>query len=324
MARALRIEYPGAFYHVISRGNAGDPIYKTRRDREKFVEYLATAVERFGIRIHTYCLMTDHYQLLLETPEPNLSRAIQWLNVSYAIYFNYKRNRRGHLFYGRYKSIVVDADGYLKHLSRYIHLNPLRAKMVKVAAEYEWSSYPAFIGKIAAPEWLSVSSLLGQFGGGHKSAQRKYRQFVEGVDIKTLENPANEIVSGLILGDDAFVQWIKTSFLSDRSSDPDLPQLRQLKPRCSLERLIDIVADAFGSTKEQILEKGRKNNLARDMAIYFSKAYSGKSGIEIAHRFGLRSGSAVTMRYKKAKKAIDGRAGLEQKLRLVKQRIMNN
>ena len=322
MARPLRIEYPGAFYHVISRGNAGDPIYKTRQEREKFIEYLAAAVERFGIRIHTYCLMTNHYHLLLETPEPNLSRAIQWLNVCYATYFNYKRNRRGHLFYGRFKSILVEADGYLKHLSRYIHLNPLRAKMVEAAADYEWSSYPAFIGNIAAPGWLSVRRILVQFGGKHEIAQRKYRQYVEGVDIKTLENPANKIVSGLILGDDAFVASIKTSFLSDRSSEPDLPQLKELIPRCSLDRIIEIVAAAFNSTAEQILEKGRKNNLARDMAIYFSKAYSGKTGNEIAHFFGLRSGSAVTMRYKVALRVMDGRSALNRKLKRIKEQII--
>jgi REP element-mobilizing transposase RayT len=324
MARPLRIEYPGAFYHVISRGNAGDPIYKTRREREKFIDYLARAVERFGIRIHTYCLMTNHYHLLLETPEPNLSRAIQWLNVCYATYFNSKRHRRGHLFYGRFKSILVDADGYLKHLSRYIHLNPLKAEMVETAADYEWSSYPAFIGNIAAPEWLSVRRILVQFGGNHEVAQRRYRQFVEGADIKTLENPADKIVSGLILGDDAFVKYIKTSFLSNRSFDPDVPQLRELMPRCTLDRIIEIVADALDSTKKQILEKGRKNNQARDVAIYFSKAFSGKSGIEIARFFGLRSGSAVTMRYKMALKMMDGRRELDRKLKRIREQIMNN
>lgn len=324
MARPLRIEYPGAFYHVISRGNAGDLIYKTRHDGEKFLEYLAKAVERFGIYIHTFCLMTNHYHLLIETPEPNLSRAMQWLNVSYATYFNYKRNRRGHLFQGRFKSILVDADGYLKHLSRYIHLNPVRAKMVDAAADHPWSSYPAFIGKISAPEWLSVNWLLGQFGDKRKIAQRKYRQFVEQADIKTLANPSSKIVSGLILGDDEFVKWVKKTFLSNRSDDPEMPQLRKLKPRYSLDLIIEAVADVFNISKDQILEKGRKNNLARDIAIYFSKVYSGTSGVEIAHRYRMRSGSAITMRYKAATKKIEDSRGLELKVNLIKERIMKN
>ena len=120
MASALCAEYPGAFYHVINRGNAGDDIFKSLRDREIFLEYLKSAVKRYRIKIHTYCLMTNHYHLLVETPEANLSRAIKWVNVSYTVYFNRKRQRRGHLFQGRCKAILVDADEYLKQLSRYI------------------------------------------------------------------------------------------------------------------------------------------------------------------------------------------------------------
>ena len=127
MARPLRVEFPGAFYHVINRGNAGKAIFRSNRDREKFLEYVGKAVERFGIKVHTYCLMTNHYHFLIETPEANLSRANQWLNVSYAAYFNRKRQRRGHLFQGRFKSILVDADAYLEHLSCYIHLTKTRS-----------------------------------------------------------------------------------------------------------------------------------------------------------------------------------------------------
>lgn len=131
MLRPLRIEHPAAFYHVISRGTAGDAIFKTRRDREKLVEYVAKAVKGYGIFILTYCLMTNHYHLLIETPEPNLSRAIQWLNVSCAAYYYHKCDRRGYLFQGRFKPIPVDAGEYLKHLSRYIHPNPLRTKIIE-------------------------------------------------------------------------------------------------------------------------------------------------------------------------------------------------
>jgi REP element-mobilizing transposase RayT len=322
MSRPLRIEYPGAFYHVISRGNAGDAIFKTRRDHEKFIEYMDRAVENFGIRIHTYCLMTNHYHLLIETPEANLSRAIQWLNVSYATYFNYKRDRRGHLFQGRFKSILVDADEYLKHLSRYVHLNPLRAKMVKNVADHEWSSYPAFIGKVKAPDWLNIDWLLAQFSGKHKIAQHKYQQFVEGIDYKRLENPADNLVSGLILGDGEFVNWVKATFLSNRSDNAEMPQLKELIPRCSFERIIEFVADAFGCTIKQILEKGRKKNIARDMAIYLSKIYSGEKGVEIARRFGLRSGSAVTMRYKFALSKINESNKLRKKVSQIIIQIM--
>ena len=131
MARPLRVEYAGAYYHVMNRGNARDKIFYGDRDRERFLQYLAISAQRFSIIIHAYCLMTNHYHLLVETPEPNLSAAIQWLNVSYATYLNKKRRRSGHLFQGRFKSILVQADEWFKYLSRYIHLNPVRARIVK-------------------------------------------------------------------------------------------------------------------------------------------------------------------------------------------------
>jgi len=200
MARPLRVEYPGAFYHVINRGNAGDAVFKNIRDREKFLEYLGKAVKRFSIRIHTYCLMTNHYHLLVETPDPNLSRSIQWVNVSYATYFNRKRNRRGHLFQGHFKSILIDADEYLKHLSRYIHLNPVRAKMIDRPSDYLWSSYPAFIGGKKPPGWLETNWLLSQFGKKRKVAEKNYRHFVEDIEIEAIDNPSDSIVGGFILG----------------------------------------------------------------------------------------------------------------------------
>ena len=142
MARPLRVEYPGAYYHVMNRGNAGENIFENERDKERFLRYLEKAVERFSLIIHTYCLMDNHYHLLVETREPNLSVAIQWLNVSYAAYYNKRHQRVGHLFQGRFKAILIEADEYLKELSRYIHLNPVRAKTVTTPAEYPWSSYP--------------------------------------------------------------------------------------------------------------------------------------------------------------------------------------
>ena len=173
MARPLRIEYPGAHYHVINRGNAGGDIFISERDKEKFFEYLEKAVERYGIIIHAYCLMTSHYHLLIETPLPNLSQAVKWINVSYATYFNRKRNRRGHLFQGRFKSIIVDADEYLKPLSRYIHLNPIRAKMVDKLDSYPWSSYPAYVGKRKPLAWLEIDWLLSLFDKRPKQASKK-------------------------------------------------------------------------------------------------------------------------------------------------------
>ncbi len=139
MARQLRIEYPGALYHVTSRGNEKKDIFRSIKDREKFLSYLSSAWERHGAVFHAWCLMSNHFHLMIETPEGNLSRIMKHINGSYTTYFNVKHKRAGHLLQGRYKAVLVQADTYAAELSRYIHLNPVRAKMVPSPEEYQWS-----------------------------------------------------------------------------------------------------------------------------------------------------------------------------------------
>ena len=160
MGRPLRIEYPGAFYHVTARGNEQREIYKSIADRERFLGYLASATERYGAAVHVWCLMTNHYHLLMETPEGNLSRIMRHINGAYTNYFNTKRRRAGHLFQGRYKAILVDRDAYALELSRYIHLNPIRAGMSQRPEEYVWSSYRNYAGQQVAPGWLRREGIL--------------------------------------------------------------------------------------------------------------------------------------------------------------------
>ena len=138
MARPLRITYPGAFYHITSRGNERKNIFKSQRDREQFLIYLESATERYGAKIHVYCLMSNHYHLLLETPLANLSQIMRHINGAYTTYFNIKRERAGHLFQGRYKAILVEMDEYAQELSRYIHLNPVRAGIAEMPEQYPW------------------------------------------------------------------------------------------------------------------------------------------------------------------------------------------
>ncbi len=281
MARPLRIEYPGAFYHVMHRGNDGTEIFKSSKDREKFLEYVGKAAERYSIKIHSYCLMTNHYHLLIETPHPNLSQAIKWINVGYVAYFNRKHRRSGHLFQGWFKAVVIDADEYLKHLSRYIHLNPIRAGMVEHCKDYPWSSYPVFSGYAKARKWLEIHWLLSLFGRSRKKAMARYREFVESVQNEKIENPSKDIVSGAILGGTEFINWIKRYFLSDTPDIKEKPQLKILKPGLTFENLISAICKEFGCTHESILQKGKKRNLARDVAIYLSREMTGESGVAL-------------------------------------------
>lgn len=178
MARPLRLEFPGALYHLTARGNARQPIYRDDADRRRFLELLGEVCERFRWRGHAYCLMGNHYHLVIETPEANLSRGMRQLNGVYTQAFNRRHRKVGHLFQGRYTAVLVDKDAHLLELSRYVVLNPVRAHMVKSAGQYPWSSYRAMIGKGMAPAWLETDFLLAQLAPRRGEARRRYIRFV--------------------------------------------------------------------------------------------------------------------------------------------------
>jgi len=323
MTRPLRVEYPDAYYHVINRGNYQEKIFINDRDKEKFLEYLEKAAERFSIIIHSYCLMSNHYHLLIQTPDSNLSLAMQWINVSYATYFNRKRDRRGHLFQGRFKAILIDADEYLKHLSRYIHLNPVRAKMVSSPAVYQWSSYGAFIGKQKPPQFLETSWLLSSFGKNKKQARGNYQDFVEKVDAKTLENLSDQVSEGYLLGDKNFINWVKEAFLSNRNDEKEIPQLKKLKPRVAIEDVVQVVSEQFKCSEDQVTAKGRKNNKAREVAIYLCRDMSGLSCKDLGLYFGGVSGALITIMHKRIAEESAQNRRFKRRIGAIKKRIFN-
>src|SRR4030065_2173313 len=192
MARPLRIEYPGAFYHITSRGNERKNIFKNEYDFKKFLEYLEAANKRYRAVIHIYCLMSNHYHLLLETPMGNLSQIMRHINGAYTTYYNTKRKRFGHLLQGRYKETLIQAEEYAEELSRYIHLNPIRAGIRSKLEEYQWSSYQYYIGKKQTPTWLTVDYILSYFGMETSTAQKKYSEYVKAlITDNEYDNPLN-------------------------------------------------------------------------------------------------------------------------------------
>jgi REP element-mobilizing transposase RayT len=241
MARPLRIEYPGAFYHVTSRGNERKAIFQSNRDREKFLEYLGSASERYGAVIHVYCLMDNHYHLLLETPEGNLAQIMRHINGAYTTYFNVKRKRSGHLFQGRYKAILVEADSYATELSRYIHLNPVRVGLVEPPEDYLWSSFRYYVGDSEAPIWLKMEFVLEYFGARESEARRMYRQFVLDAVGVELPCPLNEVVASTLLGSGKFIDEILQRYLDGNTSDRDLPARRELTTKPSLGRIVQVL-----------------------------------------------------------------------------------
>lgn len=323
MARPLRVEYSGAFYHVISRGNSREKLYTSTKDYEKFLQYLEKAAERFAIIIHAYCLMGNHYHLLVETPEPNLSVTMQWLNVSYATYFNRKKDRSGHLFQGRFRAILIDADAYLLHLSRYIHLNPVRAGIIKAPGEYYWSSYPFYIGEQLSPKFLITDVLLRNFGSNKNEARKNYQEFVEGVDIKAVKDPSKKLVGGFILGDTDFVNWVKDNFLSNREDEKEIPQLKKLKPRVTPEIIVEQVSKVFKIEIAKIRKKGLKRNKAREVAIYLTRELSRLSCKDLGVFFGGVSGALITIMNKRIIEEIDRDQPLKNKIEKIKKQIFN-
>lgn len=203
MARPLRIEYPGALYHITSRGDRREDIYLDDEDREAWLEVLATTCERFNWVVHAYCQMSNHYHLLVETVDGNLSRGMRQLNGIYTTRFNRRHKMVGHLFQGRYRSILVQKGEHLLELSRYVVLNPVRAGMVDRLDEWYWSSYPAVVGLCVAPGWLDRDWLLNQFGATRSVAIEGYRQFI--AQGRGVSSPLGQVRSQLFYGDDQFV-----------------------------------------------------------------------------------------------------------------------
>src|SRR6056297_649547 len=178
MSRPLRIEFPGALYHITSRGDRREDIFLSDEDREVFLEVYSRTAERFGWICYAYCLMSNHYHLVIETPLLNLSSGMAYLNGTYTQKFNRKHKKVGHVFQGRYKSVMVERNTYLLELLRYVVLNPVRAKMVTDPGDWPWSSYGATVGNVDKPEWLNTEWVLSCFSEVPERARNEYKSFV--------------------------------------------------------------------------------------------------------------------------------------------------
>jgi putative transposase len=232
MARPLRVEYPGALYHVTSRGNARQNIFRYDRDRLYFLSLLEKLIERFNWRCHGYCLMNNHYHLIVETPQGNLSRGMRQLNGIYTQKYNWRYKKTGHVFQGRYKAIIVDKESYLLELSRYVVLNPVRAHVTEKPEDWKWSSYQATAGLDTPPEFLTTEWLLSQFGDRKKRAEDRYRKFViEGI---AGGSPWKELNGQIYLGDKEFIRQIKTA---PTSRPGEIPKSQYHADRLSLAEL---------------------------------------------------------------------------------------
>ena len=204
MVRPLRIEFKGALYHVTSRGDRRENIYEDNRDRLNFLELFADVCSHYKWVCHAYCLMSNHYHLLIETQDGNLSKGMRQLNGVYSQIYNQRHNLVGHVFQGRYQAILVEKEAHLMELSRYVVLNPVRARMVDHVEQWKWSSYRAMIAKVMKPVWLETDWLLNRFHSSRKQAIGAYIRFT--AEGKGLPSPLNDLKNSLILGSDEFIE----------------------------------------------------------------------------------------------------------------------
>ncbi|MEO8341377.1 MAG: transposase [Nitrospirota bacterium] len=266
MARPLRLEFPGALYHVTARGNARQAIVLDDRDRALFLVCLGEVVLRFGWICHAYCLMDNHYHLLIETPDGHVSRGMRQLNGVFTQRINRRHGQVGHLFQGRFKAILVERESYLLELCRYVVLNPIRAGMVTHAEHYPWSSYPATRGLVECPGWFTSDWVLSRFGGRRVNAQRRYAEFV--AEGRGRPSPWSAVRGQALLGSESFVDTMRP-LLEEKHELKEIPRTQRLLYRPSLRKLLTTAV--------------RDNKLLRDLTIRTAYLDYGYSMATIAH-----------------------------------------
>ncbi len=262
MARPLRIEFAGALYHVTSRGNERHDIFFTDNDRRAFLRTLEKVCGRFNWLCHAYCLMGNHYHILLETPEANLSKGMRQLNGVYTQYVNRRYGRVGHLFQGRFKGILVQKEPYLLELARYIVLNPVRAGMVKDPEEWFWSSYRATVGLTRKADFLCTDWVLSAFGAKRRTATRRFERFV--AEGKQVPSPWKGLKNQIYLGSDGFVEQMQQRIRDDQPLE-EIP-VRQRR----VARALGYYAKRYSPKDHAIAEAYRSGAYSmREIGAYF-------------------------------------------------------
>lgn len=284
MARQLRIYFEGAWYHVMNRGINRQNIFFSNKQKYKFLKLLGEIKKIYGIEIHAYCLMSNHYHLIIHTPRANISDAMKYLNANYAKFVNFDMKRDGPLFKGRFKAIVISAYDYLIRLSRYIHLNPREANLVVSLSTYKWSSYPSYIGKAMTPEWLSTLEIINRFG--ELDFFVSYKKFVESdliIDIPDYNQNSNLLP---VLGSNEFRQMIDW-YVKNRSLSAEIVGADRILVPPKISEIVRVVSQHFNLDEKHICDPSRgTKNCARRITIYICRDLGGYSLPEIAKVMG--------------------------------------
>lgn len=301
MARPLRIQFPGAWYHVMNRGRHGEPIFKGRRDYYQFIDLLVETADMWNLRIAAYCLMENHYHLLIQTPDANLSRCMRHIDGVYTQRFNLRYGCDGQLFRGRYKSILIEIDHYLLQLVRYIHRNPLKAGLVDHIDNYPWSSHKGYLSKAEKWNWLYKDFVLSMLSTQENERVKIYRRFVSKDDDgeEALDNIFERKKWPSILGSKEFLNLIKEKFFSKKLDD-EIPQSKELAP--DVDRIKKLICQTYQIKEEELLISRRGVfNEPRNVAIYLTRQLTGDSLKQIGEHYRMKkysSASSVVERMK--------------------------
>ena len=319
MARQWRIEYSGALYHVLSRGNGRQDIFLSDKDRCLFLDLVQEFSERFNIDVYAYVLMGNHYHLLLKTPDANLSKGMQWFGTTYTRQFNLLNSQSGHLFQGRFKSIIVENDAYLLRLSCYIHRNPLRAGIVDRLVDFKWSSYPYYAYRRKAPSWLKTNLILDQVSGKDKNQayRRKVQQYAD-------ESGSiwEDVKHGLVFGSEGFLNDLKERFLL-KKMDVELPQHNRLFRDVDPQKVLQSASETLHIDLDSVCKSrriSRNERDERDFLIYLLW----ESGMFGNRQIGLHLGisySNVSRRITEIRHRLDKDKGLERKYQMLKAQV---
>jgi len=292
MVRPLRIEYPNAWYHVMNRGRRGEDIFSNKTDFEIFLGVLQESSELFGCRVAAFCLMSNHYHLLLQTPLGNLSRVMRHVNGVYTQRYNRRQKVDGQLFRGRYKSVLVEEDSHLVELLRYIHRNPVRARICKSVSDYRWSSHHVYVSTAKKSDWIYTDFLLSMFSETPGKAITEYRKFVQDEESDEIKDFYSKKNLPFILGSRNFVEWVKAKYYQKKKHD-EVPQSKDLAP--TIMEIKKTVGLCYKIDIKELEESKRgQENEPRNVALYLSRKHSGLSLEKIGKEFGSIKYSTVS------------------------------
>jgi len=321
MSRPLRIQYPGAYYHVMNRGRGRQKIYRSISDYQRFLDLLEETCKMWGLRVHAYCLMANHYHLLIETPQGNLSRIMRHLDGIYTQRYNRVHQSDGSLFRGRYKAILIDAESYLMQLVRYIHLNPVEAKLVEGPGEYRWSSHRYYLGRTKSIEGMVKDEVMKRFHTNQREAIDLYKGFMrEGVDKQTQRlYERGNLLS--VWGIESFRGRIRKQVRKMKLED-EMPQMKRER-KATIKEIEQKVCSSYGVERNALKRKRRGYwNEPRNVAIYISRMVGGIRLGEIGKRWGELHYSSVSGMMYEVKRKMGEDKGLRRRVERIERFLL--